>query len=110
MEKWWGKRYDRAQLKQLYGADLRENPIRITLLGGKPHEKALAADIAVRREVPGTTDSIVALLNNEYPLVRYFARHSLERRFGTPIDLDMNLPGPDLVQAAQSWIAARGAP
>jgi predicted CXXCH cytochrome family protein len=104
MEKWWGKRYDRAQLKQLYGADLRENPIRITLIGGKPHEKALAADVAVRRNVPGTTDSIVALLNNEYPLVRYFARHRLERRLGTPIPLDMNLPGPELVQSAKALI------
>jgi predicted CXXCH cytochrome family protein len=109
MEKWWGKRYDRAALKQLYGADLRENPIRITLLAGKPHEKALAADIAVTRHVPATTDSIVALLNNEYPLVRYFARHSLERRFGTPIPLDMNLPGPELVQMCQGRDRAAGA-
>jgi predicted CXXCH cytochrome family protein len=105
MEKWWGKRYDRAKLKQLYGADLRETPIRITLLGGKPHEQALAADTAVRRDVPGTSDAIVALLNNPYPLVRYFARHSLELRFKTPIPLDMNLPGPELVQAAQTWLA-----
>jgi hypothetical protein len=107
MEKWWGKRYDRAQLKQLYGADLRENPIRITLIGGKPHEQALAADIAVRRDVPGTTDSVVALLNNQYPLVRYFARHSLERRFGTPIPLDMNQKGPDLVKAAKQWLSEK---
>jgi hypothetical protein len=91
-------------VKQLYGADLRENPVRLTLLGGKPHERALAADIAVRRQVPGTTDSIVALLNNPYPLVRYFARHSLERRLGTQLALDMNLPGPDLVQSAKTLI------
>jgi predicted CXXCH cytochrome family protein len=105
MEKWWGKRYDRAKLKQLYGTDLRENPLRITLIGGKPHEQALAADIAVRHDVPGTTDSIVALLNNQYPLVRYFARHSLERRFGAPIPLDMNQNGPELVKAAQRWLS-----
>jgi len=108
MEKWWGKRYDRAKLKQLYGSDLRENPIRIALLGGKSHEKVLAADVAVRHRVPATTDSIVALLNDPYPLVRYFARHGLERRFGTPIPLDMNQRGPDLVKAAKQWLAEAG--
>lgn len=106
MEKWWGKRYDRAGLQRLYGADLRVNPVRVTLLGGKPHEQALAADIAVRHDLPDTTDAIVALLDDPYPLVRYFARHSLERRFGTPIPLDMNLKGPDLVQSAKAWLAA----
>ena len=106
LEKWWGKRYDRAALQRLYGADLRVNPVRVTLLGGKPHEQALAADIAVRHNLAGTTDAIVALLNDPYPLVRYFARHSLEQRFGTPIPLDMNLKGPSLVQAAKAWLAA----
>ena len=86
MEKWWGKRYDRAQLKQLYGADLRENPIRITLLGGKPHEQALAADIAVRRDVPGTTD-----VDRRAPQQPVPARSLLRApqlgavRFGTPM-------------------------
>jgi len=105
MEKWWGKRYDRRQLERLYGGDLRLNAVRLTLAFGKPHEQALAADIAVRHDIPDTTDSIVALLNNPYPLVRYFARHSLERRFGKPLPLDMNLPGPALLQAAKSLLA-----
>jgi predicted CXXCH cytochrome family protein len=108
MEKWWGKRYDRARLQQLYGADLRVNPVRVTLLGGKPHEQAVAADIAARHDLADTTDAIVALLNDPYPLVRFFARHSLERRVGTPIPLDMNLKGPDLVQSAKAWLAANG--
>ena len=107
MEKWWGKRYDRAQLKRLYGQDLRGNPIRLSLLGGKPHERALAADVAVRRDLPGTTDAIVALLNDPYPLVRYFAHHSLEQRTGTRIPLDMNLKGPELVRAAHAFLAER---
>jgi predicted CXXCH cytochrome family protein len=109
MEKWWGKRYDRAALKRLYGADLTQNSVRMALLGGRPHEQALAADLAVRHELSGTTDSIVALFNNPYPLVRYFARHSLERRFGVPIPLDMSLPGPELLRAAQAWVAAKQA-
>jgi predicted CXXCH cytochrome family protein len=105
MEKWWGKRYDRARLTRLYGQDLRQNPVRISLVGGKPHEQALAADIAVRQHLAGTTDSIVALLGNQYPLVRYFAKHSLEQRFGQPIDLDMSLPGPALAQSARAHLS-----
>ena len=109
MEKWWGKRYDRQKLTRLYGADLRVNAMRVALLGGKPHEQALAADVAVRHGLPQTTDSIVALLGNPYPLVRYFARHSLERRLGTPLPLDMNLPGPQLVEAARALLSQKPA-
>ncbi len=106
MEKWWGKRYDRKRLMRLYGADLRQSPVRITLMGGKPHEQALAADIAVKQAVPNTTDAIVALLGSPYPLVRYFARHSLEQRAGAPLSLDMSLSGPQLVEAARTKLTA----
>lgn len=110
MEKWWGKRYDRANLARLYGADLRKNAVRITLLGGKPHEQALAADLAARQNLSGTVDPTVTLLGNAYPLVRYFARHSLERRFSQPIPLDMSLPGPELVRAASAWVSEHSPP
>lgn len=105
MEKWWGKRYDRERLAKLYGRDLRQTPVRMTLLAGKPHEQALAADIAVRHGMSGTTPSIVALLGNQYPLVRYFARHSLEQRFGEAIPLDMSAKGTDLARAGRAWLA-----
>lgn len=110
MEKWWGKRYDRARLSRLYGQDLRQNAVRITLVGGKPHEQALAADIAVRQNLAGTTDSIVSLLGNQYPLVRYFAKHSLELRLGQPIPLDMSLPGPALTQSARTHLSQTANP
>ncbi|RYZ03675.1 MAG: hypothetical protein EOO73_26825 [Myxococcales bacterium] len=106
MEKWWGKRYDRARLRRLYGQDLRANPVRITLIGGKPHEQALAADIAAAQQVPDTLEATLALLGSEYPLVRYFARHSLEKRAGAELALDMSLPGPQLVQAARARLNA----
>jgi len=77
------------------------------LLAGKPHEQALAADIAVRQAVPETTALIVGLLASEYPLVRYFARHSLERRFGVPLMVDMNQPGPELQRAVSALISSR---
>jgi len=106
MEKWWNKRYDRKGIARLYGDDLRKNPVRLALLLGKPHEQALAADIAARKAVPDTTDGIVQLLANPYPLVRYFARHSLELRFGEIVPLDMSLPGPQLLSDAERWVAS----
>lgn len=109
MEKWWGKRYDRARLKRLYGADLRANPIRVTLAFGKPHEQALAAAVAAERAVEDTLEGTIALLESPYPLVRYFARHSLEERAGGPLPLDMSLPGAALVEAARARLG-RAAP
>jgi hypothetical protein len=104
MEKWWGKRYDREKLRRLYGRDLSLNPVRLTLLGGRPHEQALAADIAVRQNLPQTTEAIASLLSNEYPLVRYFAHRSLEARLGKPLPLDMSLPGKELEASAKRWL------
>jgi len=61
---------------------------------------------AVRQALPETMEAIVSLLANEYPLVRYFARHSLERRFGKTMNIGMSLPGRDLEQAGRAWLAA----
>jgi predicted CXXCH cytochrome family protein len=106
MEKWWGKRYDRARLRRLYGQDLRQSAVRLSLIGGKPHEQALAAAIAAEHDVPETLPGTIALLGSPYPLVRYFARHSLERRVGAPLPLDMSLPGPALVSAARDLVTS----
>jgi predicted CXXCH cytochrome family protein len=106
MERWWGKRYDRAKLRALYGADLRKNPLRIALMAGKPHEQVVAADVAARHAMLDATSGIVALLGSDYPLVRFFARHSLERQLGTKLELDMSLTGPELVAAAKALVAA----
>ncbi len=108
MEKFWGKRYDRAKLERLYGRDLKQNAIFLTLLGGKPHEVAVAMDVAARDHLPRTVPLIVQGLGNEYPLVRYFARHSLEKRFGQRIELPMSDSGPAIVSAAERWLQGSG--
>ena len=41
MERWWGRRYDRAALKTLYGS-LEARPLEATLARGKAHEQAVA--------------------------------------------------------------------
>jgi hypothetical protein len=57
--------------------------------------------------VPDTDESIVSLLGSRYPLVRYYARHSLELRFGEQMAIDMSLPGTELERAARAWLEAR---
>ncbi len=107
MERFWGKRYDRAALRRLYGADLRQNPLQMTLLGGKPHERAVAATVlshAGRRE---DAARIAAVLDDPYPLVRYFARAALTRLLGEPPPLDMNASGPETRAAAELWLTQR---
>ena len=107
MERWWKKRYDRAALRRLYGADLDVNPLAATLLGGKPHERAAAATAlshAGRRDMLGP---IAATLDDEYPLVRYFAKAALERLTGEAPPLDMNQNGKETRAAAERWLAGR---
>ncbi len=41
MERWWGRRYDRAALAALYGS-LDARPLEATLARGKAHEQAVA--------------------------------------------------------------------
>ena len=44
-------------------------------------------------------------LANDYPLVRYFARHAVERITGAPLPVDMNAPGADILKSAQSYLS-----
>jgi hypothetical protein len=78
--------------------------VPVTLTFGKPHEQALAASLAAQQRVPDTLEGTLALLASPYPLVRYFARHSLEERAGAALPLDMSLSGPELVEAARGQL------
>jgi hypothetical protein len=88
MESWWGKRYDRAALVELYGA-LDARPIEATLSRGKAHEQAVALSVAERAGLRGATPAVARQLTNPFPLVRYYARRALEALHGPcPVDLD----------------------
>ena len=52
MERWWGKRYDRARAAPLYG-DLDARPLVATLARGKPHEQAVALAVLGEARVDG---------------------------------------------------------
>jgi ethanolamine utilization microcompartment shell protein EutL len=53
---------------------------------------------------------VVAVLDNDYPLVRYFAHHAIEQITGAPLPIDMNAPGADVLKSAQVYLAAHPSP
>jgi hypothetical protein len=104
MERLWGKQYDRGALQRLYGRDLRVNALEATLRYGKPHEQGTALAVAGRDKLQTFLPLVLAQLGNDYPLVRYFARHAVEQISGAPLPVDMNAPGPELVQSARDYL------
>ncbi|HWZ92618.1 MAG TPA: cytochrome c3 family protein, partial [Polyangiaceae bacterium] len=105
MERLWGKKYDRSALYRLYGTDLRVNAVEATLKFGKPHEQGTAVAIAGRDRRQDLLPLVVATLDDDYPLVRYFARHAIEQITGAPLAVDLNAPGADVVKSAQQYLA-----
>jgi predicted CXXCH cytochrome family protein len=79
LERWWGKKYDRPALLNLYG-DLDARPLEATLSRGKAHEQAVA--IAALGEAGGSkkraaVSGIARQLVNPFPLVRHYAKRAL---------------------------------
>ena len=105
MEQFWGKKYDRDALHRLYGGDLRVNALEITLKLGKPHERGTAVAVAGRDRRQDLLPLVVNVLDDDYPLVRYFASHAIEQITGAPLPIDMNAPGAELVKNAQQYLA-----
>jgi hypothetical protein len=107
MENWYGKQYDRAALRTLYGDDLDVNVIRATLERGKPHEQAAAIGVLGEARDTSAVAALVPMLSHEYPLVRYYAQRALQRITGDPVAIDVGGPAADVARAAQAWLAAR---
>jgi hypothetical protein len=92
MERWWGKRYDRNALVELYGS-LDARPIEATLARGKAHEQAVALSVAGGARLPGVVPAVARQVVNPFPLVRYYARRALEALRGPcAVDLDRDTP------------------
>jgi predicted CXXCH cytochrome family protein len=104
MERLWHKRYDRNALRQLYGQDLRVNALEATLRYGKPHEQGTAVAVAGRERRRDLLPLVSEQLANEYPLVRYFARHAIEQITQAALPIDMNRPGADVLKSAQNYL------
>lgn len=106
MERWWGKRYDRAALRALYGDDLTVNALRATLERGKPHEQAVAIAVLGQSGDRSAVPALAAQLAHDYPLVRYFAQRALETLTGAPVAIDVGAPAADVRRAAAGWLTA----
>ena len=108
MEQWWGKRFDRSALKQLYG-DLDGPLLLSTLERGKPHEQAVAIALLGEQGAPGALAPLAAALTHPYPLLRPYAKAAMERiaRSSVPVDLDRD--DATIRSAAQAWLARQTA-
>ena len=105
MESWYGKKFDRAKLQALYGADLTVNVMRATLAMGKPHEQAVAIATFGEAKTKDAVAAIVPALAHEYPLVRYFAQRALQNITGDPVAIDVGAPAAQVTAAANAWLA-----
>ena len=83
------------------------NPLSVTLLGGKPHERAVAATVLSHAGRTDMLRPIAATLDDEYPLVRYYGKAALERLTGATLPLDMSQSGPETRAAAERWLDGR---
>lgn len=104
MERWWGKHYDRDQLRALYG-NLDANVLTATLARGKPHEQAVAIGVLGERGHKEDVARIAPNLTHERPLVRYYAKHAIEKLTGTPLPIDPGQPAAEIEPEVQRWLA-----
>ncbi|HEX8793621.1 MAG TPA: cytochrome c3 family protein [Polyangiaceae bacterium] len=95
MEKWWPVRYPRQRLEELYGS-LDANVMRTTLERGKPHEKAVAIGVLAEAGAKDAAPLVARELQDEYPLVREWARRALEK-LGA-----LGAPAPDVPAPASA--------
>jgi hypothetical protein len=102
MERWWKKRFDRGALRGLYGADLRIDAIRATLMAGLPHERATAASVAAEHGRTDLLPLVLDVMKNEYPLVRYYGKHAALR-----LGANVESADPGAASARQSNVTER---
>jgi hypothetical protein len=77
MEAWWPARYPRQRLEELYGS-LDANVIRATLARGKAHERVVAMETLAESKTKDAAALIAPEVDDEYPLIREWARRALE--------------------------------
>jgi predicted CXXCH cytochrome family protein len=104
MERWWGKKYDRAALVALYG-DMKALPLVATVSRGKAHEQATAIALLGEHHVDSAARLVAGELVNRYPLVRFFARQALERLAGRPCEVNLDQDDEQIRADAQAWLA-----
>jgi predicted CXXCH cytochrome family protein len=105
MERFWGKRYDRAALVALYGS-MEAMPLAATALRGKAHEQATAIAALGEHRVASAAGLVANELTNRYPLVRYFARQALAQIVGRPCEVNLDQDDAQIRIDAARWLAS----
>lgn len=103
MERWWGKRYDRARLRDLYG-ELSARPLVATLARGKAHEQAVAVAVLGEAGDTAALAGVARQLTNPFPLVRYYARRAVDALRGAPCEIDLERATPEIEVAARRCV------
>ncbi|MBL8719085.1 MAG: hypothetical protein JNL79_24080 [Myxococcales bacterium] len=107
MESWWGGKFDRAELKALYG-DLEGDVLLATLSLGKPHEQAVAAVLVGEKKRRSAVPFLLPVLVSPFPLVRYFALDALEAILGGPSGVDLHQTNAAIAKQAHGWVLGKG--
>jgi predicted CXXCH cytochrome family protein len=103
METWWKKSYDRAALGKLYGS-LDQNVILATAERGKPHEQAVAFQIAGDARLKGSVPILAAQLTHPFPLVRGYAKRALDAVLGAPVAIDIDASDDEIRERAKGLL------
>jgi predicted CXXCH cytochrome family protein len=103
MERWWGRRYDRAMLQLLYGS-LDALPLEATVDRGKAHEQAVAVAALGSARATAATAAVARQLVNPFPLVRHYARHALAALRGVDCPIDLDRPTSEIAEAVRACV------
>jgi len=103
MESWWGRKYDRAALANLYGT-LEARPLPATLMRGKAHEQAVALAVLGEAHRTEALPGIARQLVNPFPLVRYYAKRSVDALAERPCPVDLDRTTPEIIAAARACV------
>jgi predicted CXXCH cytochrome family protein len=103
MESWWGKRFDRAALRRLYGPDLGVLVLDATLERGKPHEQAVAMVVLGDRRGRDALALLLPHFSHPYPLVRRFAHQAAEIAAGRRLTVDLDADPPVIDAEVDRW-------
>ena len=108
MERWWPVRYPRQRLKELYGS-LDADVLRATLELGKPHERVVAVAALGEAGARDAAPLVARELLDEYPLLREWARRSLQKTLGR-CEVDLAADDAAIARQAQSCVGAAAVP
>jgi predicted CXXCH cytochrome family protein len=105
MERWWGRKYDRAALVALYGS-LAARPLQATLERGKAHEQAVALATLGGAHASDAVPAVARQLVNPFPLVRYYAARALAALRGQGCQVDLDRPTAEIAAAVRACVPA----